>query len=267
MANPQPDKHFIMISTELFEAIMKTRIPSVARMVFDYIIRMTYGYKLKEFETTHYKIANDLKLKQQRVNEGLIWLVKHNIINNTVQRVGLSRNNKTILGIQKDYERWINNTEKRVDTEKRVVNNTEIRKTSSRKKKENKCANAETTRKSVLLEKTPPNPPRGDGVGKETKKFNPPSGSKLKSNGEPWIDSEAWDDFVQHRREIKKPLTDLAVKKSIEFLSQFKDRQREIIDTSIRCRWQGLFPPKKQFNTDDVDGPRLPILEPAPYDH
>ena len=36
----------------------------------------------------------------------------------------------------------------------------------------------------------------------------------------------------------------LTVKKQLQLLSSYKQRQREIIDTAIRSEWQGLFPPK-----------------------
>ena len=227
MANPQPDK-FFKISIELFDAIMRTHFPGTARQVFDYIIRMTYGYHVKFFETTHHKIANDLKLQRQRVSEAIWWLEKNKLINGTEKRSVLSRNNLTVLSIQKDYEQWGNGTEKRSDSE------TERKNVPS------------TERISVhipIKDKRYRVGTKNNGTEKRSV-YKPPNGEELKSNGYPWVDVSSWNDFIQHRKEIKKPLTALAVKKSLQLLSTYPTRQREIVDVSIRNSWQGLFAPK-----------------------
>ena len=94
--------------------------------------------------------------------------------------------------------------------------------------------------------------------------FVPPSGDHLQQNGHQWVDAKAWDDFIQHRLEIKKPLSALAVKKTLDLLTQYPQRQREIIDETIRNRWTGVFKPKGKPITEDT-GPRYRTLE-APND-
>jgi len=56
-----------------------------------------------------------------------------------------------------------------------------------------------------------------------------------------WLNFESWAEFVQHRKDIKKPLTHLAAKKNLAVLEKFKDQQKQIIDTTIANRWTGLF--------------------------
>ena len=238
MANPQPDK-FVKISLELFEAIMRTHFSGTSRMVFDYIIRMTYGFQKKTFETTQHKIARELKITQPRVCDALQWLENRKMIINTKNRLILSRDCLTILGIQKDYDRWGDQYGKPINPENRLLT---IRKTDNHpiKDKRKRSTKKQQSEKRIV--------------------FIPPTGEQLNSNGHGWVDAQAWDDFVQFRKEIKKPLTETAVKKNLEFLSKFKNQQKEIIDTSIRSRWQGLFPPKNQFQSDECDGPRSKIL-------
>jgi len=60
------------------------------------------------------------------------------------------------------------------------------------------------------------------------------------------ISKEAWEDFEQHRKEIKKPLTKLSRTKNQNILLSNQRDQREIVDTTIQNRWTGLFPLKKQ---------------------
>ena len=59
-----------------------------------------------------------------------------------------------------------------------------------------------------------------------------------------WVNQEAWGEFIQHRKDIRKPLTGLAKKKNLKILEQNKNMQQEIIDKSIANRWSGLFPVK-----------------------
>jgi len=59
------------------------------------------------------------------------------------------------------------------------------------------------------------------------------------------VDGQAWEDFLAHRKDIRKPLTPLAAKKVVTLLSRHTpEQQREMVDTTIRNRWTGVFPPK-----------------------
>lgn len=54
----------------------------------------------------------------------------------------------------------------------------------------------------------------------------------------------AWIDWVQHRVELKKPLTPLSVKKQLAALLEIgHDRAISAINHSIANRWQGIFEP------------------------
>ena len=57
-----------------------------------------------------------------------------------------------------------------------------------------------------------------------------------------FINRESWVEFEQHRKDMKKPLTELARKKSFNLLKALSiDQQRKVIDYSITGRYQGLF--------------------------
>jgi len=54
--------------------------------------------------------------------------------------------------------------------------------------------------------------------------------------------SGAWSDWEQHRREIKKPLTELASKQMLKQLGEWgPERSIAAIELSIRSGWQGIF--------------------------
>jgi hypothetical protein len=69
---------------------------------------------------------------------------------------------------------------------------------------------------------------------------------------------EVWDDFVDHRKQMKKPLTELAAKKQLQILSEM-DPQDAVtaMNNSIANGWQGIFEPKatKQQQSPSGDKP------------
>ena len=67
-----------------------------------------------------------------------------------------------------------------------------------------------------------------------------------------FIDVETWNNYVQMRKEIKKPLTDSIAKGCIKNLTKFEDKKTGnanlSLDNSIAGGYQGLFEPKEDFN-------------------
>lgn len=64
-----------------------------------------------------------------------------------------------------------------------------------------------------------------------------------------WLPKESWIEFVQHRKERKNPLTELASKKSINLLEKMRSEGQDIeavINTCIANGWKGLHPIKSQ---------------------
>jgi hypothetical protein len=54
------------------------------------------------------------------------------------------------------------------------------------------------------------------------------------------VDPQAWEDFEVHRKEIRKPLTDLARTKAANLLQALTpNEQRACVDKSIQSRWPG----------------------------
>jgi len=63
------------------------------------------------------------------------------------------------------------------------------------------------------------------------------------------VDKTAWSDFEQHRKDIKKPLTEKAADIAATKLSDYPPaEQRKMVNKSIESRWTGLFPPEKKEN-------------------
>lgn len=61
-----------------------------------------------------------------------------------------------------------------------------------------------------------------------------------------WLNKEAWEEWMLYRSEKKKALTKTSIKLQISFLEKHIRDHAEIIRTSIRNGWTGLFPLKQQ---------------------
>lgn len=64
-----------------------------------------------------------------------------------------------------------------------------------------------------------------------------------------WLNKETWEDFKQHRKEIKKPMSFLAQKKTINQLTKMKEKGQDIdqvLNNSIANGWQGIFEIKQR---------------------
>lgn len=64
-----------------------------------------------------------------------------------------------------------------------------------------------------------------------------------------WVNKEVWDNWIEHRKEKKKPLSSRSIDLQIKMLSGFIDQHVLIIETSIMNGWTGLFPPKEQTSS------------------
>ena len=78
-----------------------------------------------------------------------------------------------------------------------------------------------------------------------------------------WLDRDVWGEFVEHRKEIKKPLSPRAERLAINTLNKLRleESQRSIIERSIVNRWAGLFPDRKFNNRNSTMNVALRLIE------
>ncbi len=75
-----------------------------------------------------------------------------------------------------------------------------------------------------------------------------------------WIPSDAWNDFEDHRKTIRKPLTDKSRKLAVAELSKLRDLgypPDDVLAQSILNGWTGLFP-LKGFSRPSTNGSHPP---------
>ena len=78
-----------------------------------------------------------------------------------------------------------------------------------------------------------------------------------------WLPADKWQDFVDHRKAIRKPMTEKARERMLRHLADLKGKGHDVVtlmDTAIRSGWQDVYEPKAsgQFNSPQVPRPRRP---------
>lgn len=82
-----------------------------------------------------------------------------------------------------------------------------------------------------------------------------------------WWPIEAWSRFVQHRRELKKPITPTALERTVAKLREWNEEGQDpaaVLDQSVRNQWTGIFPLKEQTHGNTNIRSRV---NGAGYDH
>lgn len=70
-----------------------------------------------------------------------------------------------------------------------------------------------------------------------------------------WVERELWEQFIQHRKELKKPLTAHAERLLLAELDRLRERGYDppaVVNQSIASGWLGLFPIKAEWNRNDL---------------
>jgi len=234
-----------------------------AKGLFAYLVKLPKDWKIRIVELAkHHKDSRD------SIRTGIIELLEAGYL----ERLGRSRDK----GQLKDYEYRIN-TDFRPRPEKPTLENPVQVKPSTENPVQVISALAQTepdiaprpekpTLEKPTLEKpTLENPtlyikdlqtnntntpltPQGETT-KPSKKSKKAPAATLPPLPD-WLPKDLWDDFVEHRRLLRKPLTPLAATRVLKILQDVADQfseaeARQCLDTSIANGWVGVFPPKQ----------------------
>lgn len=63
-----------------------------------------------------------------------------------------------------------------------------------------------------------------------------------------WLNKEIWEEWIEHRKSIKKSLTPLAIKRQINTLEKYKDQHEELLGEAIEKGWINIVTPDKRFD-------------------
>lgn len=72
------------------------------------------------------------------------------------------------------------------------------------------------------------------------------------------LDQEAWTQWVDYRKVIKKPLRPQNYVNTMRGLQRFGADQMAVVQQSMENEWQGLFPLKNRVTVDIDFNPQAP---------
>ncbi len=249
MASPQCENGHVRIADELYEAILKADFSKRELLVVLTVIRKTYGYR---------KTMDRIAASQISALTGVADTHCRETLRN-LKNQGVILEDQGRIGIQKDYDLW--GGRKRSGPKrsgpKQSAKEDQIGPLGGPKRSEKEdqigphnkqTDNIQTTDSMSAREPHLDNEAPSEERKAETSKREP------KPRRDSWtppahLNLDAWEEFEQHRREINKPLSDLARTKAANQLSSLNsDEQQRCIDLSIQARWAGLFPEKVKIN-------------------
>ncbi len=229
MASPQKENGYTSIANELFEKIYQFNFSLRELRIILTVIRFTYGFNRKEAELSLTFLANATKIPLRHVQTTVKNLISKNVLIVKNECIGIHSRK---IQLNKNYDNWKLVLTDSVNSKSSLVLT-------------NPVNSSDTDSVNSSIDQS--GQPRKKEIKKTLKKTieNFPLPNQLKEiNGF----AEIWNDWIQYRKEIKKPLTPTAIKRQFSQLIEFKEKGYNvlgIVDTSIQRRWQGFFEPKE----------------------
>ena len=237
MASPQCEDGYTKIANDIMDALVRFRIPGEERQVLDCIIRKTYGWGKKTDRISLSQFCEATGMKKPNVVRSI-----HSLLSKMIIVVIKSDNDSShVYGINKDYDQW-KPLSKKITLSKVI---TPIIKSDNESL--SKVIPTKEKKETITKEKTPL-PPKPKTQNPKIEPFSPPD----------WVDTETWKAFEDHRKAIKKPMTDQAKKLIIAKLGKFQKAGHfhvDVLNQSIENGWQGIFEIK------DKNGNQLKTVE------
>ena len=214
--SPQLENGYLKIANELWDALIKYRLPGEQEQCLKVILRQTYGWNKK---TNSIKLSDFVEatgINKQNVSRALKSLKNKNVI------IIIKEDNKTdsTYGINKRFKTW-------EPLSKKITLSKKIKVVI---KKDN-----EPLSKKII----PPIYKNKKDIIKD---------KDQKNNFPEWLDRDLWSEYKKMRIRIRKPMTPYAEKLAFTSLKKLIDsgqNQIEVLNQSIQNSWQGLFPVKK----------------------
>ncbi|MDO6718835.1 helix-turn-helix domain-containing protein [Psychrosphaera sp. 1_MG-2023] len=220
------------------------------------------------------RLVKDTSLNAKTVQSGLAELSKRGLINDTSERKGPTRRVKVWrLNIQSNDPKNGNNTKIGNVTENGTIsskaNDPEIG---------NVPKNGKITENGILNDPnfgTLNDPENGilndpeNGIQNQSLEptIEPPIEPKAKPNKfvlPNWVDKNLWKDFLEHRKKLRKPMTNRAQELIISDLEKLTEKgycATKLVEYSIKLGWQGIFEPQNQDRQSCLVSDFQPVAE------
>jgi len=280
--NPQLEDGFVKIANELVDVFCSHRLSGEEWQIIWSVFNKTYRWHRKDDWISLSQFVEMTGMQKSNISRALKKLLNKNII--------IKSDNKYMFN--KYYKEWVDTSKKKafINTDKDIINTDKDNfKTQSQSIKTDEIINTDniinTDKEIIKIDKTfikndnlalskmipTKDTITKDNITKEEKKENYIKERKeekslnltnlknLKNKNQEipecpdWLNQESWEQYMQHRKVLKKPLTPQAIRlafKKLEELQQQGDDPVEVINQSILNGWIGLFPLKdrKRYN-------------------
>ncbi|MCP4582101.1 MAG: replication protein [candidate division Zixibacteria bacterium] len=100
MANPQLEDGYLKIANELFDALIRIRIPGEARQVLDVIVRKTYGFNKKSDVISISQFCQSTGIRKSHIDRALCKLERMKLITKK------GNGKRVTYRINKDFDSW-----------------------------------------------------------------------------------------------------------------------------------------------------------------
>lgn len=220
------DDGYTRIANELLEAIAGADLTARQIKLMLAYVRKTYGFNKKVDRIADEQVAQITGLSRQNVNKAKKELLSMNCLFMDGNRIGV---NKEVSAWQFSKCLQVSNFVSKSET--LSVSNLET----------NEVSSLETHKRHTLKtnkDTITPIVPKSKNQAFEPTEIDTPD----------WLNRDAWLEWVQYRRQSKKPIkTEITVTKAFNLLKECFDEgydPAEVINTSIANGYQGLFKPK-----------------------
>jgi phage replication O-like protein O len=229
MASPQVENGYLKIATELWDALIRYRLPGEQRQIVDAIIRKTYGYNKKQDAISLSQFVKMTGCKKPNIIRSIKSLLSKKII------VVIKTDNKIahVYKINKNYQSWVP-LSKKITLSKVITN---VIKTDNDSL--SKVIPTKDNTQKTIIKNNPPTPQRGFIF----EKFEYPD----------WVDRDLFIEFCKNRHADPKGKirSERAINGLVNKLSQLIDagnNQTDIITEAITNNWKSFYPPKNHTN-------------------
>ncbi len=246
---------FVRIANELHQALAQSRMTGNERAVVDAVIRLTYGYQRKEARITGQTFASWTGLDSSDCSSIVTELVRRRIL--------LRAGSRSPISLNKDYTQWEKPRGVHRRVKKKGGESGENRPTGGNGEQsphsgENRPTETGQNRPTYKDMKDIPPLPSVEGEGPLPESGQGPKPAKAAqskpkakpaqldlSNLPSEVSAEAVQGFIEHRKVLKKPLTQRALNLNVNEALRAAERIPDLtadqaLDETVLAGWQGV---------------------------
>ncbi|OTA16053.1 replication protein [Xenorhabdus beddingii] len=240
------DNGFTRLANELLEAVMLAGLSQHQLLVFLAISRKTYGFNKSMDWVSNDQLSKLTGILSHKCSAAKSDLVKRKILVTNGRQVGINKN--------------ISEWEDKNKVYPKKVSLPESGKKSLPEKGKSDYPNQVNTKDNTTKEKKDNN---NTPISPLPKKVVKPKFDINQVQLPEWLDPVVWNDWLEYRSAIKKPIKTLQTfNGQINLLKECYDAgysPSEVINPSIANGWQGLFQPKYPPKTRSVNRIAQPV--------